>query len=303
MKIPVEELRLDGGTQPRASIDYAIVEDYQARIEAGDRFPPIVAFFDGATYWLADGFHRVIAHQNLQLHEIDAEVQQGGRDAAVWFSCSANRGHGLRRTNADKRRAVETALRLRPGESDRAIAEHCGVSQPFVSSMRPVESGDNGYHPAPRTGKDGKKQATGSTKKKAAAQTRAAKQAKAPAATTAPTTPVATPPRPTFTCPDCAATVPAAVVHCPHCDEHTSSARAECQHCGEDVRAAKPPIRDTSNNCREPPAGSDAAARVLAALDDAIDKLVGEYPNIRGVVASHLRALADQIEQRAAEAA
>ena len=39
-------------------------------------------------------------------------------------------------TNADKRRAVETALRARPGDSDRAIAEHVGVSNRFVTSMR-----------------------------------------------------------------------------------------------------------------------------------------------------------------------
>ena len=49
-----------------------------------------------------------------------------------------NATHGQRRTNADKRKAVETALLDREwgGKSDREIAGLCAVSDPFVGKVR-----------------------------------------------------------------------------------------------------------------------------------------------------------------------
>src|SRR5690349_18079139 len=102
-------LRLDGDTQPRETTDYSIVEEYGERIQAGDKFPPVVVFFDGEHHWLGDGFHRVFAHQSAGLEDIEADIRPGSRADAVWFACSANRAHGLRRSNADKRRAVTMA--------------------------------------------------------------------------------------------------------------------------------------------------------------------------------------------------
>jgi hypothetical protein len=67
-------------------------------------------FYDGAEYWLADGFHRVHAAQKLRRLTIAADVRQGTRRDAVLLSARANAEHGLRRTNEDKRRAVLTLL-------------------------------------------------------------------------------------------------------------------------------------------------------------------------------------------------
>ena len=72
---------------------------------------------------------------------IDVEIKQGTREDAVWYSCGANRDHdaaGLPRTNADKRQAVKTALKARPGESDKQIADHVGVSREMVRQNRPI---------------------------------------------------------------------------------------------------------------------------------------------------------------------
>jgi len=44
--------------------------------------------------------------------------------------------HDLRRTNADKRKAVEVALRGFPKLSSREIAGLCGVSDPFIGQVR-----------------------------------------------------------------------------------------------------------------------------------------------------------------------
>jgi hypothetical protein len=129
-------IRTDAGTQTRARIDDVTVAEYAERMIAGDRFPPVVVFRSNGTYLLADGFHRLLARKLAKFERIDAEVRQGTRLDALKFSLSANHQHGLRRTNEDKRHAVEIALREFPGWADRAIAQVCGVSHPSVGAAR-----------------------------------------------------------------------------------------------------------------------------------------------------------------------
>lgn len=140
MKLRIERLRLDGGTQPRADIDQSTVRDYADALSTEATFPPVTVFHDGEAYWLADGFHRVHAHKMLDWLEVDADVRQGTRRDAVLFSVGANAVHGLRRTNADKRRAVETLLNDPEwaGWSDREISRRAGVGAPFVATLRPA---------------------------------------------------------------------------------------------------------------------------------------------------------------------
>lgn len=138
MRLHAAHLRLDGGTQTRAEIDLTVAADYADKMRDGAPFPPVVAFYDGSAYWLADGFHRVTAAKSAGLSELEADVRQGTRRDAILFSVGANAAHGLRRTNADKRRAVETLLRDEEWRawSDHVVASKCGVSQPFVSKVR-----------------------------------------------------------------------------------------------------------------------------------------------------------------------
>jgi ParB-like chromosome segregation protein Spo0J len=159
MQIALADLRLDGGTQPRQAIDYTLVSDYADHLRAGAIFPSVVAFYDGSDYWLADGFHRVKAAREAGLSAIDAAVEQGTREDAVWFSCGANQSHGLRRQHTDKRRAVVTALRhpKSAGLSDRAIAEHCGVSRELVGEVRRELAPPSLSESDKRTGVDGHK--------------------------------------------------------------------------------------------------------------------------------------------------
>jgi hypothetical protein len=139
MKLRIDRLRLDGGTQPRAAIDESAVRDYADALGSEAAFPPVTVFHDGEAYWLADGFHRVHAHKMLDWLEIESDVRQGTRRDAVLFSVGANAVHGLRRTNADKRRAVETLLGDPEwaGWSDRDVSRRCGVSHEFVRQQRP----------------------------------------------------------------------------------------------------------------------------------------------------------------------
>ena len=57
-RIATMHIRCDGGTQPRAGIDQAVVDDYHSDMQAGAVFPPVELVYDGTDYWLWDGFHR-----------------------------------------------------------------------------------------------------------------------------------------------------------------------------------------------------------------------------------------------------
>lgn len=132
------QIRTDGGTQPRMSLNEATVADYQEALIEGAKMPPVTVFHDGVDYWLADGFHRFFAHKNIGALDIQAEVRQGTKRDAILHSVGANASHGLRRTNEDKRKAVTTLLEdAEWGKwSDNQIAKACGVSHPFVGQIR-----------------------------------------------------------------------------------------------------------------------------------------------------------------------
>ena len=138
VNLRIDEIKTDGGTQPRACLDWDAIHDYSDDMEAGAKFPPVTVFYDGESYWLADGFHRIQAAYAANLDSIDCDVRQGTREDAQWFSFSANRANGLRRTNDDKQRAVKAALQHPRAQSlsDSEIARHCGVSVPTVAAWR-----------------------------------------------------------------------------------------------------------------------------------------------------------------------
>lgn len=137
-RVATVHIRLDGGTQPRAGIDQAVVDDYHSDMQAGAQFPPVELVYDGTNYWLWDGFHRFHALRKDGDRLIAANVRQGTRRDAVLLSVGANATHGFRRTNEDKRRSVLALLHDDEWRqwSDREIARRCAVSNQFVSNVR-----------------------------------------------------------------------------------------------------------------------------------------------------------------------
>lgn len=136
--LKIAQIRTDGGTQPRAALNEAIVAEYAESLTDGAKMPPVIVYHDGVDYWLADGFHRFHAHRKIDARDIETEVRQGTKRDAILHSVGANAAHGLRRTNEDKRKAVMTLLDDPEWAkwSDREVARQCGVSHPFVAALR-----------------------------------------------------------------------------------------------------------------------------------------------------------------------
>jgi hypothetical protein len=150
--LKLEEITLNAEVQPRITIDDYHVDEYTEEMLGGAVFPPGVVFFDGTIFWLADGFHRYKAHLKAGKTEMMVEIRKGGKREAMLHSVGANAAHGKRRTNDDKRKAVETLFKDEEwsGWSDHEIAKACRVSQPFVSGIRKTLV-DAGYQfPPPR---------------------------------------------------------------------------------------------------------------------------------------------------------
>lgn len=158
--LKIADISTTAGTQIRARIDADTVDQYaEAMRESGNKFPPVVVFHDGSQFVLADGFHRVMAASRNDFKDIEADVRKGTRADALKFALSANSIHGLRRTNADKRRSVEMALAEWPKLSDREIARICAVGYSLVGEVRkdqlPESDSCEPQH-ATRIGADGK---------------------------------------------------------------------------------------------------------------------------------------------------
>ncbi len=160
MRLPLNMIRTDGGTQVRAKLNQKVIQEYGEQMQQGHSFPPIVVFFDGSCYWLTDGFHRVHAALGIWFTEFKVDLKMGSLREAILFAVGANAVHGLRRTTEDKRQAVMMMLQdeewgkwsdhevARVRDRSHRYADPCGIakytqtSHPFVAKVRSEFTGN-----------------------------------------------------------------------------------------------------------------------------------------------------------------
>jgi hypothetical protein len=136
--LKLNQIKIDGGTQQRDEICLATVAEYAEAYQNDAEMPPVAVYFDGAAYWLVDGFHRYHAAIKAGMTHIDADITNGTVREAILHSVGVNVTHGLKRSNADKRKAVQTLLNDAEWArwSSVQIAKVCGVGDDLVNSMR-----------------------------------------------------------------------------------------------------------------------------------------------------------------------
>ena len=132
------DIKLDTELQSRVTINEEAIHDYSEALREGAKFPAVTVFHDGSSYFLADGWHRYYAHKKAGLAIIEATVIEGTYRDAKRFSLGANDTNGIRKTNADKRKAVLSMLDdIEWSEwSDIAIAKECKVAAMTVGRIR-----------------------------------------------------------------------------------------------------------------------------------------------------------------------
>jgi hypothetical protein len=136
-ELKVLDIRIDGGTQIRKKLNKDKVNEYAEQMTDGETFPPITVFFDGSSYWLASGFHRLFANKLNGKETISAEVKDGTVDDATLFALGDNK-HGLNMTAEDYRRSIEIMLEHPKWKkwSNVQIAKHIGVSAMTVGRVK-----------------------------------------------------------------------------------------------------------------------------------------------------------------------
>ena len=132
MKIKIEELDLS--LQTRAGTDAETIDNYAEAMADGAQFPEVTVFTDGAHYWLADGFHRVMAAKQNGRTVIAADVRKGTEDDAVVFGGTANNKQGRRPTRADVQHFLQMVWERREAifggtPTGGNLAEKCGITR------------------------------------------------------------------------------------------------------------------------------------------------------------------------------
>ena len=138
-----KELRLeviDASIETRYRLDESVVKEYGEKMRAGVQFPPLklVEERKAECYWMWDGQHRLKAAKLAKLKTLSCRVKQGTKQEALRLALGANADHGLRRTNADKRKCVLIAMNEPEFEkmSNRKLAELCSVSRMLVKEIK-----------------------------------------------------------------------------------------------------------------------------------------------------------------------
>ena len=131
MKIKIDDLDLS--LQTRSGTDAETINNYAEAMADGAQFPDVTVFTDGQHYWLADGFHRVMAAKQLGKKQISADIRKGTEDDAVVFGGTANNKQGKRPTRADVQHFLEMVWARREAifggtPTGGNFAEKCGVS-------------------------------------------------------------------------------------------------------------------------------------------------------------------------------
>ena len=136
-ELKVSDIRIDGDTQIRKQLNQDKVNEYAEQMEEGVVFPPITVFYDGSSYWLASGFHRLFAEKQRGTETIKVMLINGTVDEATWFALGDNK-HGLNMTAEDYRRSVNITLDHPKWStySNAQIAAHVGVSASTVARIK-----------------------------------------------------------------------------------------------------------------------------------------------------------------------
>lgn len=162
--IPIAQLVRKPELQMRAlGVSKEHAEDLSEAVAKNAKLPPVqVMVVAEMGQLVTDGFHTVEAYEKAGRKTVPCEIRVGTWAEAVIAACGANLHvkSALKRTHADKRRAVQELNRILKNEGMRwsinRRAEHCGVSPALVKELEPAEEDEPVAEDVKTVGKDGK---------------------------------------------------------------------------------------------------------------------------------------------------
>lgn len=156
--LKVTDLAIDPEIQSRVEEDERAIEDYSHTYKLDPaEMPPIVAFRDPEdpeVVRVADGFQRYQAARASGQKEVEVQVHKGPRDQAILYAVGSNEKHGVRRTRADRRKALQMLAQL-PGWASRSERDYAQALNVSRTALREAMGKTSGLPKAPK--KDGAK--------------------------------------------------------------------------------------------------------------------------------------------------
>ena len=136
-EIPIKDILIDPAMQHR-EVDDDVVRRYASLIKDGVKFPTVYVVTDGTNNYLWDGAHRIAAHLKLGKKYISANVENGSRRDAIYFSFSANKTNAFPRQPGTVKGIIETMLKDEEWAEipQTGIADWVGCTQGFVSKIQ-----------------------------------------------------------------------------------------------------------------------------------------------------------------------
>lgn len=139
--ISLDEIDIAHSPVVRAEFRPEVADEYAEQyLDKKNKMPLPVLFKDPTmkepyVYLIGDGLHRIRAMQKVGLKLHMFEIMEGSRAECVKYALGSNIGHGIRRTNADKRHCVTLALQEFRGVSNGVIADYCAVGVDLVADV------------------------------------------------------------------------------------------------------------------------------------------------------------------------
>lgn len=139
--ISLDEIDIAHSPGVRAEFRPEVADEYAEQyLDKKNKMPLPVLFKDPTmkvpyVYLIGDGLHRIRAMQKVGLKLHMFEIMEGSRADCIKFALQSNIGHGIRRTNADKRHCVTLALQEFRGVSNGVIADYCAVGADLVADV------------------------------------------------------------------------------------------------------------------------------------------------------------------------
>lgn len=117
-----------------------VIDEYSQKMKDGEKFPPIVAFYEEAVgkHWIGDGVYRKLASQQNGEKHYPTTVYRGTQRDALAYAVEANTKHGDRLTKEEKTRAVWLLVEAFQDESKgiSEIARIAKVARSFVAKIK-----------------------------------------------------------------------------------------------------------------------------------------------------------------------
>lgn len=168
-ELAIGQIRRLPELQARAALNTDRIEQYAEAYRNKEEMPHLIVWKVDGEFLLTQGFHRVAAAEAAGIETLLCNCKDGTLLDAIWDAATSNKegDHGtLYRSNADKRRAVELAIKARPKMSNLEIARCVFVSDRLVGIVRSTLKDSEST--SVREGKDGREINTANIGKKKA---------------------------------------------------------------------------------------------------------------------------------------